>query len=103
MVLRSDIMKYLKKYVKFREENGYVLICDCSIIQNYELPLDTLKLLEQLKKGYDPSKPVGLDIEVDLIDDLENLGLIDDVPHSNSGFHEQQWISLGYDENEFFQ
>ena len=68
--------------------------------KNYELPLEALELLEQLKIGY--NKPISLDIEAVLIDDLESLGLGTDVPNSNEGFHEQQWISLGYEESEFF-
>lgn len=95
-------MYYLKKYVKFRKEDGYVLICDCSIIQNYELPLDSFSLLQTLKEGYDPQKPIGVELEQEIFADLKDLGLIDNIPNSNKGFHEQQWINLGYEENEFF-
>ena len=93
-------MKYLKKYVKFRKEKEYVLLCDCSIIQNYELPIETYDILLKLKEGYNP---VNNEIENDLIQDLENLELISDYPNSNEGFHNKGWISLGYDEGEFYQ
>lgn len=95
-------MFYLKKYVKYRKEEDYLLICDCSIIQNYELPLTAFNLFERLKEGYDPNKPIGIELENEIFKDLINLELIDTIPNSNKGFHEQQWINLGYDENEFF-
>ena len=91
---------YLKKYVKFRKEDGYILLCDCSIIQNYELSMETYEILLNLKYGYNP---IQNEIENDLIDDLENLELIADYPNSNEGFHNKKWISLGYDEGEIFQ
>ena len=93
-------MRYLKKYVKFRKEDGYVLLCDCSIIQNYELPLETFDMLMQLKEGYNLEDHT---IEQDLIADLDDLELLDDYPNSNEGFHSKKWISLGYEESEFFQ
>jgi hypothetical protein len=95
-------MIYLKKYVKFRKELDYVLICDCSKIQNYELPLETYELFVSLKKGYKTKKPIGIVMEKDIIDDLNNLGLLDKKPNSNDGFHEKKWIKLTYDEKEFF-
>ena len=96
-------MQYLKKYVKFRLEDGYVLLCDCSTIQNYELPLEALKILEKLKKGYDIQTNKPTELEKDLISDFETLNLIDNIPNSNNGFHDNEWISLGYDENEFYK
>ena len=95
-------MLYLKKYVKYRKETDYVLICDCSTIQNFELPLETFEVLEALKSGYDKNKPIGIDIEEDLILDFEELGLVDNIPNSSNGFHNNNWVNLSYDESEFF-
>lgn len=95
-------MLYLKKYVKFRKEKGYLLICDCSIIQNYELPLETYELFVKLKNGYDPTQPLNIQMEQDIIDDLKDLNLLDNKPNSNDGFYDNEWINLGYDESEFF-
>ena len=95
-------MLFLKKYVKYRKEDGYLLICDCSNIQNYELDLETFDLFECLRKGYDPQKPLNIELESDIIDDLISLGLVDSVPDSNSGFNKKRWIDLGYEESEFF-
>lgn len=95
-------MYYLKKYVKYRKEKDYILICDCSVIQNYELPLSAFALFQKLENGYDPKNPIGVDLEQDIFNDLKNLELLDVVPNSNVGFHEQEWIDLGYSENEFF-
>lgn len=50
----------------------------------------------------DPNKPIGIELENEIFKNLINLELIDTIPNSNKGFHEQQWINLGYDENEFF-
>ncbi|MFA6327767.1 MAG: hypothetical protein WCX15_02720 [Bacilli bacterium] len=47
-------------------------------------------------------KPIGIVMEKDIIDDLNNLGLLDKKPNSNDGFHEKKWIKLTYDEKEFF-
>lgn len=95
-------MLYLKQYVKYRKEQDYLLICDCSVIQNYELPLDTFDLFEKLKIGYDINNPLNIEMEKEIIDDLSNLNLLSNKPNSNEGFHSNNWIDLGYDESEFF-
>lgn len=95
-------MKYLKKYVKFRKEDGYILLCDCSTMQNYELPLSMIDILEKLHKGYDIYDNSILETEKELIEDLINLNLLDDEFNSNKGFHEQKWIKLDYKESEFY-
>ncbi len=96
-------MIYLKKYVKYRVENDYILLCDCSSIQNYELPIEYLKILDVLKKGYNKDEYLMTKPETDLIEDLNSLKLLSDSPNSNDGFHNNTWISLGYNESEFFQ
>lgn len=96
-------MYFLKKFVKFRKEKDYLLICNCSTIQNFELPLDAFALFEELKCGYNPDKPIGIDLEMEILNDLITLDLVDTIPNSNKGFHGQNWIDLGYDENEFFK
>ena len=96
-------MLYLKQYVKYRKEKDYLLICDCSIVQNYELPIKTFELFEELKNGYDINKPVGIENEEEIIDDLNSLNLLSDTQNSNEGFNNAKWINLGYDESEFFK
>lgn len=95
-------MLYLKNFIKYRKEKDYVLLCDCSIIQNYELSLDYYNFLEQLRLGIDISSSELTEDERELINDFIDLELVDSIPNSNKGFHEKQWISLGYDENEFY-
>ena len=93
-------MIFLKKYVKFRKEENYILLCDCSSIQNYELPKECYDFLVDLRNG----------IELDdvsecfknLLDDLKELQLISNKPNCNEGFYNENWINLGYNENEFF-
>lgn len=96
-------MIYLKQYVKYRKEKDYLLVCDCSSIQNYELPIETFELFEKLKKGYNLNEPIGLELEKEIIDDLNSLNLLSNVANSNDGFNSVGWIDLGYDESEFFK
>lgn len=97
------MMVYLKKYIKFRLENGYLLLCDCSSITNYELPTKFYKLFTKLEQGYDPTLPLGITDEKTVINDLENLGMLAKTKNSNEGFHNKKWANLDYDESEFYK
>ena len=67
------------------------------------MPISYKTLLDKLKNGLDTGDKTINDDDNDLINDFDSLGLIDDYPNSNTGFHENGWISLGYDENKFFK
>ena len=98
----KDFIINLKQYVKYRKEHDYLLICDCSIIQNYELPLETFDLFEELRIEYDINIPLNIKMEREIIEDLNNLNLLSDKPNFNEGFHLNNWNDLGYDESKFF-
>lgn len=67
------------------------MLCDYSIIQNYELPNDIYDFLIELKNGCDEFK-IFNDVKNDLLNDLIMLGLIDDIPNSNDGFQKNKLI-----------
>ena len=94
-------MYYLKKYVKFRKEKDYILLCDCSSITNYELPLELFDFLTNLKEGVERDK-INDELELGLLEDFINLNLVSNNKNSNEGFHNNEWIDLGYEETEFF-
>lgn len=96
-------MLYLKKYLKFRLEEDHILLCDCSTITNYELPVKYLDLFNKLKQGYNPSSTIGIRGEKTLIKDLKLLGMLSKTQNSNAGFHNNQWINLDYKESEFYK
>lgn len=96
-------MLYLKRYIKFRPENDYILLCDCSTITNYELPTKFFKLLNKLKQGYNPSSPISICGEKIVIKDLEKLGMLSKIKNSNEGFHNNNWVNLDYYESEFYK
>lgn len=96
-------MLYLKRYIKFRLENNYVLLCNCSTITNYELPAKFSVLLNKLKQGYNPSSPIGIYSEKIVIKDLEKLGMLSKTKNSNEGFHNNNWVNLDYNESEFYK
>jgi hypothetical protein len=96
-------MIYLKKYIKYRKEDQYVLLCDCSNITNFEIPVKYWKLLNRLKKGYEPNKPMGLESEREIINDLKQLNMLSDSFDSNEDFGNSGWLYLDYTENELFK
>lgn len=96
-------MLYLKRYIKFRLENNYVLLCDCSTITNYELPAKFIVLFNKLEQGYSPSSPIGIYNEKIVIKDLENLGMLSKTKNSNEGFHNNNWVNVDYEESEFYK
>lgn len=96
-------MLYLKRYIKFRLENDYILLCDCSTITNYELPTKFFKLFNKLKQGYNPSSLIGIYGEKIVIKDLEKLGMLSKTKNSNEGFHHNNWVNLDYNESEFYK
>ena len=83
---------YLKKYVRFRKENGEVFVCNLYNLDNYSFPLKDFKKLEV--EGLDDDKN-------DFLEDLKQLGMIDYTReidlNNNNAFNK-----LIYNESEFF-
>lgn len=94
----SEIKKnvYLKKYVKFRREENYVLVCDLYTLDNYSFPIqfidDFLKL-----------STIGMtDNNSDFLNDLKTLDLLDENKNKNINPNANIFDKLLYNENEFF-
>lgn len=67
-------MKYiLNHHIRYRQEKNYILICDCSKLCDYKLPLNKIYLLDMLKDGTYTD-----DNEEDkiIINDLMNMNII---------------------------
>ena len=94
----SEIKKnvYLKKYVKFRREENYVLVCDLYTLDKYSFPIqfidDFLKL-----------STIGMtDNNSDFLNDLKTLDLLDENKNKNINPNANIFDKLLYNENEFF-
>mgnify|MGYP004515104241 FL=1 len=94
--------KFLKKYLKYRKEDGYILVCDCSCLKNYKLPLLSLEVLDLLSTvGFDPDCSCN-DMYILIFEDLDKLNYLDTKKDSSESYR-KNWTSLGYQENEFFK
>lgn len=59
--------------VKYRKEKDYILICDCSQLCDYTLPLNKLDLLNKLKSG---NYITENDDDKEIIEDLLTVNII---------------------------
>ncbi len=57
----------LRDDIKFRRERGYILLCDCKNLEDYELPLRCYTILSKLKKGILKNKVKDENLIRDLI------------------------------------
>lgn len=60
-------------HVRYRKEKDHILICDCSTLNDYRLPLEKLQILNMIKDGIYTESNVN---EKNLINDLINTGII---------------------------
>lgn len=88
----------LNKHIRYRKEDGYILICDCKRLLDYEMPLKYLEVLNFFKKGYQPQRKE----EREVAEDLLKIGIIEEVGKEIEAPYEDIFNKLGYDENEFF-
>lgn len=84
----------LNKHIRYRKEDGYILVCDCKRLLDYEIPLEYFELLDLLKEGYTSEKE-------DVIKELLNIGIIEEKGKEREEVSENIFSKLGYDENEF--
>lgn len=84
----------LNKHIRYRKEDGYILICDCKRLLDYEMPLEYFDLLNLFKKGY-PSE------RSEVIGELLRMEIIEEVGKEREEVREDIFSKLGYDENEF--
>lgn len=84
----------LNKHIRYRKEDGYILVCDCKRLLDYEMPLEYLELLNLFKEGYASE-------EEDVIKELLNMRIIGEKGKESEEVNEDIFSKLGYDENEF--
>lgn len=84
----------LNKHIRFRKEDGYILVCDCKRLLDYEMPLEYFETLNLLKEGYSSE-------EEDVIKELLNMRIIEEKGNEREEVNEDIFSKLGYDENEF--
>lgn len=84
----------LNKHIRYRKEDGYILICDCKRLLDYEMPLEYFDFLNLFKKGY-PSE------RSEVIGELLRMEIIEEVGKEREEVREDIFSKLGYDENEF--
>jgi hypothetical protein len=86
----------LNKSIRFREESGYILICDCKRLLDYEIPKEYFSLLKCLEKDYAP-KPE----EEEIVSELLDIGIVVVNGKERKEYKKDIFSKLGYDENEF--
>ncbi len=84
----------LNKHIRYRKEDGYILVCDCKRLLDYEIPLEYFELLELIKDGYESKGE-------EVIKELFEMGIIEEEGKERIGTREDVFSKLGYDENEF--
>lgn len=84
----------LNKHVRYRQEEGYILVCDCKKLLDYEVPLEYFDLLSSLEKGCKSRRN-------EIIEELMKMGLVDEVGKEREELPEDIFSKLGYDESEF--
>lgn len=90
----------LSHHVKFRAENGYVLICHCKRLQDFRVSPDGLPFLEQLASTGVPADQELSRYESRLLDDLRKVHmLVDDAdPGAEIDLEPAKvWERLAYD------
>ncbi len=84
----------LNKHIRYRKEDGYILVCDCKRLLDYEIPLEHFELLESLKSGCETE-------DNDVIRELLEMGIIEEKGKERKDVRENIFERLGYDESEF--
>jgi hypothetical protein len=67
----------LDRSVKFRQEDGFILVCHCRKLRDYTLSEEFLPLLETLRQGISlrALSDLGLS-EREVLEDLKSLNLV---------------------------
>ena len=94
------MQKYiLNKHIRFRKEDGYILICNCKRLLDYELPIEYFTFLESLNKGVDMKSLRKKDLVV--LKDLEVLDIVEKEGKTPKEKREDVFEKLSYDDSEF--
>jgi len=89
----------LNEHIRFRKEDGYVLVCNCQRLLDYELPIEYFDFLESLNKGIDRK-----DISKENLIVLKDFKILDIVIKEGKNVKKQKediFKKLSYDDSEF--
>lgn len=87
---------YLKKYVRFRKEKDYILVCDLYTLDNYNFDMRYFNEFVKLST-------TGMeDCNSDFLNDLKSLELVDENKNIGICSNDDIFSKLLYSENEFF-
>lgn len=89
----------LNKHIRFRKEDGYILVCNCKRLLDYELPLKYFDFLESLNKGIYKEETSKENLIV--LEDLEILGIVEKNGNKQKDQREDIFDKLSYDDSEF--
>ncbi|HRX44142.1 MAG TPA: hypothetical protein P5059_02740 [Candidatus Dojkabacteria bacterium] len=89
----------LNKHIRFRKEDGYILVCNCKRLLDYELPIEYFNFLVSLKKWIDIK-----DISKENLIVLKDFEILDIVVKEGKKVKEKRediFEKLSYDDSEF--
>ncbi|MDY0097181.1 MAG: hypothetical protein RBS01_02410 [Candidatus Dojkabacteria bacterium] len=89
----------LNKHIRFRKEDGYILVCNCKRLLDYELPIEYFDFLESLKVGVNMK-----DISKGNLIVLKDFEILDIVVKEGKNVKKQRediFKKLSYDDSEF--
>lgn len=89
----------LNKHIRFRKEDGYILVCNCKRLLDYELPIEYFDFLESLNKGVDMKDISKGNLIV--LKDFEVLGIAVKEGKKLEMKREDIFEKLSYDDSEF--
>jgi len=92
----------LNEHIRYREEDSYILICDCKKLMDYRLPLEYLKILDKLSIGCIINEKNDAKEKL-VLNDLLKMGIVVDSNKQNSLEIGNNLINISYKETEFIK
>jgi len=89
----------LNKHIRFRKEDGYILVCNCKRLLDYELPIEYFDFIESLNIGVD-MKDIRKENLI-VLKDFEILGIVVKEGKKLEMKREDIFEKLSYDDSEF--
>lgn len=89
----------LNSHIRFRKEDGYILVCNCKRLLDYELPLKYFDFLESLNKGIEKKEISEENLIV--LEDFMILGIVEKEGSKHKEQREDIFEKLSYDDSEF--
>lgn len=89
----------LNKHIRYRKEDGYILVCNCKRLIDYELPLKYFRFLKEFKEGVKKGD-VGKE-NLSVFEDFCALDIIVEKGEQPQKKREDVFKKLSYEESEF--